>query len=127
MPLPDGTSYNSYLIIGKEKIALITEPQSMTEMEAWRRVREAISYYNATENFQRLPPIIQKILGSPSQLRDWATMEAETVDSVIQSNFMRSYTAKVRAEKEFTALPESAKNLIESIKLKMLEAGNEHK
>jgi hypothetical protein len=103
----------------KEKIALITQPQRMTEMEAWRIVRSAISYYGASENFASLPPIIQKVVGSPNQLREWAVMEAETVDSVIQSNFMRSYKVKVAQQKEISMLPESTKQMISELSEKL--------
>lgn len=103
----------------KEKIREITQPLAMTEMEAWRMVRNAISYYNATETFAQLPPILQKIVGSPSVLRQWAQMEAETVESVIQSNFMRSYKARVAHEKEYAMLPASTRNLIRELAVKM--------
>jgi len=96
----------------KEKIATITRPQEMTEMEAWQKVKAAISYYNAAENFDKLPPTLQKIVGSPNTLREWAVMDGEVVNSVIQSNFMRSYKIKVAQEKEFTVLPDSTKQLI---------------
>ena len=96
----------------KEKIATITRPEQMTEMEAWQRVKAAISYYNASENFEELPPILQKVVGSPNTLREWAVMDGEVVNSVIQSNFMRSYKIKVAQEKEFTVLPQSTKQLI---------------
>ena len=96
----------------KEKIATITRPQEMTEMEAWQKVKAAISYYNAAENFDKLPPTLQKIVGSPNTLREWAVMDGEVVNSVIQSNFMRSYKIKVAQEKEFTVLPQSTKQLI---------------
>ena len=96
----------------KEKIAMITQPQQMTEMEAWDRVRSAISYYHAVENFYNLPVILQKIVGSPNRLREWAMMESQAVDSVIQSNFMRSYKAKVAQEKEYAMIPSSTKQLI---------------
>jgi hypothetical protein len=96
----------------KEKIAMITQPLMMTEMEAWSRVRGAISYYHANEAFANLPPMLQKIVGSPNQLREWALMDTETVQSVIQSNFMRSYKAKVAQEKEYAMLPSSTKQLI---------------
>ncbi len=99
----------------KEKIALITQPPAMTEMEAWQIVRKAISYYNAEENFINLPPEIQKVVGSPNMLREWAQMDADTVNSVIQSNFMRSFRAKVAQEKEQSMLPESTKRLIHQI------------
>ena len=103
----------------KEKIHLLTQPQSMSELEAWNTVRRAISYYDAQENYNSLPPMLQKIVGSPNQLREWALMDVETVNSVIQSNFMRSYKAKVAQEKEYAMLPESTKQLIQSITVKM--------
>lgn len=98
----------------KEKIAMImqSQTQTMTEMEAWQRVKVAISYYNASENFAELPPILQKIVGSPNVLREWALMNGEVVNSVIQSNFMRSYKAKVAQQKEYAMLPSSTKQLI---------------
>lgn len=105
----------------KEKIAAIMHPEmmTMTEMEAWQKVRRAISYYNADETFAQLPPVIQKIVGSPNTLREWAQMEAEMVDSVIQSNFMRSYKARVAHEKEYAMLPASTRNLIRELAAKM--------
>ena len=101
----------------KEKIAMImqSQTQTMTEMEAWQRVKVAISYYNASENFAELPPILQKIVGSPNVLREWALMNGEVVNSVIQSNFMRSYKAKVAQEKERAMLPSSTKQLIDGL------------
>ena len=101
----------------KEKIAMImqSQTQTMTEMEAWQRVKVAISYYNASEKFAELPPILQKIVGSPNVLREWALMNGEVVNSVIQSNFMRSYKAKVAQEKEYAMLPSSTKQLIAGV------------
>jgi hypothetical protein len=103
----------------KEKIAMITQPQAMTEMEAWQKVKSAISYYNAGETFERLPFILQKIIGSPNVLREWAVMEAETVNSVVQSNFMRSYKAAVAQEKERAMLPESTRQMIAGLAERM--------
>lgn len=97
----------------KEKIALITQPEVMTEMEAWARVKGAMSYYHAKECFDNLDPILQRLVGSPNQLREWAVMDTETINSVVQSNFMRSYKARVASEREYIALPESAKELID--------------
>lgn len=108
----------------KEKIAMITQPKQLTEMEAWRMVKSAISYYNATETFSRLPPILQGIIGSPNTLREWAVMEAETVDSIIQSNFMRSYKVKAAQEKERNMLPESTRQLIQGISKRLSIEGS---
>ena len=101
------------------KIALITQPETMSEMEAWQQVCKAISIYNATENFAKLSPTLQKIIGSPNQLREWAVMDSETVNSVIQSNFMRSYKAVVAREKEISLLPESTKQMIAGVAERM--------
>jgi hypothetical protein len=103
----------------KEKIYMITQPQTLTEIEAWQMVRGAINYFNASESFASLPQILQKLVGSPNQLREWAMLEAKDVDSVIQSNFMRSYKAKVAQEKDYAMLPASTKELIQSIATKM--------
>lgn len=112
----------------KEKIAIImqSQTQTMTEMEAWQMVKSAINYYNAGETFAELPPILQKIVGSPNVLREWALMNSEVVDSVIQSNFMRSYKAKVAQQKEYTMLPSSTKKLIAGLTQKMSLVEDKH-
>jgi hypothetical protein len=74
-----------------------------------------MSYYGANENFAGLPSLLQKCVGSPNQLREWAIMEAETVDSVIQSNFMRSFKAKQAQEIERSMLPESTRQMISGL------------
>ena len=102
----------------KEKIREITQPDEMTEMEAWDMVRRAISYYHANEAFANLPPMLQKIVGSPNQLREWALMDVETVNSVIQSNFMRSYRVMAAREREYAMLPSSTKKFIAEITFK---------
>ena len=99
----------------KEKIHLLTQPQGMSELEAWNTVRRAISYYDAQENYNSLPPMLQRLVGSPNQLREWAVMESETVNSVIQSNFMRSYKVMAARDREQAMLPESAKELREML------------
>jgi len=110
----------------KEKIILITQPQTETELEAWGKVLKAIqnANYQAQEYFDNFLPTIQKLVGSPRQLREWAMMESEIVNSVIQSNFMRSYSARVKQEKEYSALPDSTKELIETTKARLLGDGN---
>lgn len=102
----------------KAKIQEITQPERMTEMEAWAMVRKAIDYYNATENFAKLPPILQKLVGSPNQLREWAVMDKEVVQSVVQSNFMRSFTVRQKQEEARAMLPDSTKALIDGLSKK---------
>lgn len=73
------------------------------EMEAWGLVRRAIrnGTYGAEEEFAKLPDVVKKAVGSAGQIRDWAKMNVDSVDSVGQSNFLRSYRAAVEVKKRF--------------------------
>lgn len=73
------------------------------------------SGYNSVTEFDKLPPVVRRIIGSPSQLREWAMMDSDTVQSVVQSNFMRSYRARAQSEREYLALPPEVKGLMEEI------------
>ena len=105
----------------KEKIRLITTPDQMTEFEAWGIVYNAISQssYRAQEEFEKLPQNIKRLIGSPNQLKEWALMESETVNSVIQSNFMRSFKTALKNESDRAMLPESTKQLISGLAERM--------
>lgn len=86
-----------------EKITLLSEETNghLSEMEAWSLVLKATSdsYYNAQKNFDSLPPILQKIVGTPSQLRNWGQLDVDTFNSVTQSNFIKSYRTMLEREK----------------------------
>ena len=100
-----------------EKIQQITQPDQMTEMEAWNHVVKAVgnSAYNSGEEYQKLPPVVQRLVGSPSQLREWAVMDSETFNSVVASNFQRSYKVRAKNERDYLALPSSVKTFMASI------------
>lgn len=109
-------------------ILKITQPKEMTEVEAWGFISKALknSLYNSRAEFDKLPPLLQGIIGSPQVLKDWALVDEADVQTVIQSNFMRSYKAKARAAKEYQAIPNEIKNLIGELSEKMaLTAGKE--
>ena len=91
-----------------------TSVPEMTEMEAWELAFKAIknSSWHAETEFKKLPEIIQKSVGSPEMLRSWAGMDADTVNSVIQSNFMRTFRSRKEQDREYLALPEEVKNKI---------------
>ena len=100
-----------------EMIHQITQPEQMTEMEAWSLVAKAVSNsnYNSAEEFQKLPPVVQRLVGAPSQLREWAAMDGETFNSVVASNFQRSYKVRAKNERDYLALPESVKTFMASL------------
>lgn len=92
-----------------------------TEQEAWGMVRKALnnSLYNADTEYAKLPELIRKTVGSPSQLRAWA-MEPD-VETVIASNFMRSYRARQSREHEIRKMPKDVLQLVNRT-VQMLEA-----
>ena len=102
----------------KARIRQLTEPVQMTELEAWALVSRAVrnSTYNSEEEFAKLPPEIQDVVHDPGQLRQWAMGSAEELETVIASNFQRSFRAREKARKEYAALPGDVKRM-------MLQAG----
>ena len=93
----------------------------MTEQEAWNLISKAIknSTYHATEEYEKLPLLLQTLVGSPSQLKEWGLMEVKDLQTVVASNFMRSYKVKANKEREYQALPNDVKNLIGNISNKL--------
>jgi hypothetical protein len=91
----------------KEQITKLTIGRQLTENEAWNTVSRALknSTYNSEEEFSRLPPTVQRVVGGPSQLRTWARMDSNEVESVVSSNFQRSFRAAAQEEKTLRAMP----------------------
>lgn len=98
------------------KIQTISQPQELNEMEAWLLVSKALrnGYYGAVEEFNKLPPLVQKAVGSPDNLRNWAQTDSESIENVVQSNFMRTYRTVVNRAKEYQKMPKDIQALIKS-------------
>lgn len=94
-----------------EQIRKLSSPQEMSAAEAWGLVSKALrnSTYGAAEEYAKLPTAIQRVVGSPEQLKEWAMMEAEIVQSVVSSNFQRSFKVRQERDKEFEKLPGDVK------------------
>lgn len=109
----------------KAKLVEIRQPEEMTPQEAWELVSKATrnSTYNSGEEFAKLPPVIQRLVGSPMQLKEWAAMDTDTLQSVISSNFQRSYKVRATKEREFLALPSAVQQTMQQIadRMKMPE------
>lgn len=97
-----------------EMINTLTKPAELGEVEAWGLVKNAIrnSTYHSVEEFDKLPKTIQRTLGNPSVLREWAISEDESMENVIASNFMRAYRAKVDNVRTLEAVPASVKAMV---------------
>lgn len=103
----------------KQAIVKLTKPPELelSEMEAWGLVRRAVSngIYGAQKEFDALPPVVQQVVGAPSQLKEWAMLDEDVVASVVSSNFQRSYRARAAHAKEFLALPMDVRRTMESL------------
>ena len=99
----------------KEQIRKFSQPETDTAMEAWNQVRKAISFYNSKQNFDALPELAKKIVGSANQLKEWAIMETEDVNTVVQSNFLKAYRAKEKSFLEQKALPAEVQKMLNAL------------
>lgn len=90
----------------------LTKPESLSDSEAWAMVSKAISnsgYYSERE-YNHLPHEIQKAVGSARQLFVWSQTDSNSVETVIQSQFLRSYRTEVaRAEQRAKMSPDVLK------------------
>lgn len=111
----------------KQKMQSISSPNELTEQEAWNIVKKAIgrSGWYAKEEFEALPPTLQRLVGSPEQLHDWSQTDSDDLNTVVASNFMRSYRARSSQEKEFQMLPNEIKTMIGTISTKMIGTSDE--
>lgn len=100
-----------------DKVHTIEKPEQLSEMEAWSLVSRALrnGYYGAEQEFDKLPRIVQKAVGTPSQLRNWSQTSIESIENVIQSNFMRTYRAVVSREKEIEKMPVRIQEVIKTV------------
>ena len=109
-----------------EHIRKLTQQDEMTEVEAINLIDKALSNsgYHADEEFKKLPPILQRLVGSPNKLREWASMPDAEINTVVYSNLMRSYKVLAKRETERQALPSKLINMLEETANKMCIEGS---
>ena len=103
----------------KDQIAKLTAPQRLSEAEAWALVSRAArnGTYGYRQEFEKLPPEIQRVVGRAEQLRAWAMMEADEVESVVASNFMRAFRNAAAREREEFLLPQAVREALPEIRM----------
>lgn len=95
---------------------LKAESSYLSEQEAWATVSKACSngIYGYREEFYKLPPTLQKAVGTPQTLHDWAVVDSADFQTVIQSNFLRSYRAALERQKEIDKYPPKLQKMIQA-------------
>lgn len=99
------------------------ENEDMSEMEAWSLVQKALtnSNYNSEGEYNKLPNIVKKCVGSPNMLKEWCQMPTDKVQSVVQSNFMRAYRIKQSAASKHKLFAPKVEEMLDKSHMKMLE------
>lgn len=105
-----------------DKLKTVEQPQELNELQAWGLVRKAInnSGYHSEEEFAKLPPLVQKAVGTPGQLKQWGLSDIESIETVAQSNFMRTYRAVAKREDEVSRMPKEIRQLIQQNEPKIM-------
>lgn len=90
-----------------EHLNKLNNINELSELQAWHLISKACrnSSYKAKEEFDKLPDILQKLVGSPNQLKYWSSLPQDEFETVVQSNFMRSYKHKSEQAKYYNSLP----------------------
>lgn len=98
------------------------EKDTLSEGEAWSLVKRAIQdgNYHAEERYNELPPLVQKAVGSPNMIHQWAGTDSDEVNTVIMSNFQRSYKTIVQREQENVRINPVIAGLIDATSQKMI-------
>lgn len=107
----------------KQVCSELQSPSKISEVEAWQYIKKALSnsIYHAKEEYDKLPAICQKMVGSPSQLSQWAMLDCGEVDTVIHSNFLKGFRGVIESERQQDLIPLSIKQEL------MIEGGTNAK
>lgn len=120
------TSGSAFAPSVSELIAAAAKPRALMATDvatAWTQVRKAIrrGIYNSAEEFEKLPELAKQVVGSHEQLITWAQMQSSEIDTVVWSNFKRSYETLQKRQDEIAAMPAEIRNLIQSKQQMMIE------
>ena len=95
----------------------VQENNELSEGEAWHLVKRAIadSGYHAQERYDELPPLVQRAIGGPEMLHVWGQTDSSEVNTVIMSNFQRTYRALLSKQEFSNKIPESISDIVKLI------------
>ncbi len=89
--------------------------------ELWNKFLKALSNsgYNSKEEYEKLPEIVQRFVGSSERLKDYAMMELDTVNTVVKGQFLKQIDSLKIRQKENAMLPKETRKFIDNIANKM--------
>ena len=96
----------------KEKLAEIRSHSAMDAQEAWTLAAKAAA---GNLSWDKLPPQVQRAIGSPNTLREWGVMDIDSFNSVVYSQFVKAYRIHQQREKEMAMLPSDVRDMLTGI------------
>lgn len=81
--------------------------------DLWNAIKKAIrnSAYNYVNEFEKLPDLAKKFVGSPVQLREWA-LDEEYNDSVVKGQFLKQIEILKEREKDQKTMSQELKDFL---------------
>lgn len=100
----------------KEEMYKLTETKDETPIELWNTIKGAIrnSAYNSYEEFQKLPEVAKKFVGSPNQLREWA-ISTDYNDSVVKGQFFKQIEILQKREKDSKLMLPQVRDIVQTL------------
>ena len=89
-----------------EKRMQLADPDMVLFKQQFEAVQEA---------FNKLPPDVRAVVGTPMQLKEWAMMESDVFASVVASNFQKAYRARAERARNDRKLPSDVKALVSAL------------
>lgn len=101
----------------KDQLHRLRTLNGLSDADAWNLVEKACrrGLYNAREEYAKLPVDVQAAVGGPEQLKAWAMMDSDTVNSVVASNFRKSYRTVQERAKEKALIPPEVRAFVTSV------------
>lgn len=110
----------------KDKLSMLKNVGSLDEDAAWAMVSKACAngIYGYRKEFDKLPEEVQDVVGAAEVIREWAMMDSETFQSVIASNFRKSYRAKAIRRRQIDMLPGDIRQSIAGVAERLAMPGH---
>ena len=104
----------------KGEMYKLTETETETPVEVWNKIKVAMSRasYYAHEEFEKLPDVAKKFVGSPNQLREWA-LSIDYNDGVTKGQFFKQYEILKQREKDNKLMLPQVKEIAMQLKSNM--------
>ena len=103
---------------GKMREIMQASSNKPTPEDLWLKLKTAVEengYYGAREEFEKLPPVLKRYVGSPATLKEWSMMSADTFNTVVHGQFLKQIKIIEERQEFAERLPEGVKQYINSL------------